>query len=106
MQANADVGKDLAGAAVEIERGVNIVAGFHVNPDHAFGASILDDFCEVAIAQLQIEVEAQLSQLDGDFSAQAHHPYALQHLQIVCGNLFRLVGVGDVLAQAGENATN
>ena len=61
LQANADVGIGLARAAIELERHVHVRTSLHVNPEDFVGGSILDQLCEIFVAEVGIEVEPELA---------------------------------------------
>ncbi len=70
LQADANVGKCRAGAPVQLQRDIHILAGFHVDPDGAFWIRILDDALQISVALRGAEVQSEVRQFDRNLALQ------------------------------------
>src|SRR5687767_15231714 len=93
-----------AGAAVEVERRIDITRVLHVDPQQVvplIGA--FEQPVHVALAQAAIEIQTELRRLDRNLRVESRSIDLVEHLQVMPRDLLRFFGPGKVLAKRGQD---
>ena len=106
LQANSKIGVTAQRAFINVERGIDIIAGFHVHPDRGCLVFAADDVFEIFGAKVRRKIQAELRQLHRHFRREPRLVDAIQHLEIMLGDLTSFVAVGDIFAQVREHAAH
>ena len=104
LHAHADISIGLARAGVEFERGIDVCALLHVDPESLLsggrcGAGTLDQLREIRETEFAVEIEAQLRQLDGNFRWQVRVADAIEQIEIMRGDALRFGALGNIFAE-------
>ena len=106
LQADADVGIGFSGAAIQFEGDIHVGTLLHINPQCLVRRSVFQQRDEIFVTEFGIEIEAQLSELDGNFGAEPGGANTINHGAIMLRHKFRFRANHDVFAEVSEDGTN